>query len=519
MALINCPECGKEISNQTEKCIHCGYPLGSGKKETKKKEQRKKHNFRFTPKSLYTVLAVITVILICIIIYFTGFTKSAMYKKANMAYDNEHYQKAVFYYSAVGDYEDAATRLVNARNKFYYFEAQKKYEKGQWKEAKDLLGNCVDFTMAYTLSNDCDLNIATSLMGEGNYHDAESILKEIVNYAGSRDKWRECEYLLGVELQNSGDYSGAAERFRSSSNYKDSIDRLIAIGSDYVEKGEYKKALEIYGSIKEKKLISDSHYIYAYAQTNLEDKNYEEAIAYLEQITSFKDSDELLKQAYYTYALNLFNKKEYDESKTILNKIVDYKDSSELIQGCDLMKVQDLLNEGKLHAAKNAIEELDEALVYKEYSTKGYKELLEKNSKWVDLSGLWTSTSGQMRVTQSGSYYNYWWYYDFKEGDRELEVKCFLKKDGKVNVSINGYLDYYTEYSSLAEYVKQEKVPINISEEMSELGTIKIDDYTSISLSNSKITIDYNRTDRSQDVYFKYIYKTNVTYGKRVFDY
>ncbi len=27
MSLINCPECGKEISNKSEKCIHCGYPI------------------------------------------------------------------------------------------------------------------------------------------------------------------------------------------------------------------------------------------------------------------------------------------------------------------------------------------------------------------------------------------------------------------------------------------------------------------------------------------------------------
>ncbi len=27
MALINCPECGKEISDKSEKCIHCGYPI------------------------------------------------------------------------------------------------------------------------------------------------------------------------------------------------------------------------------------------------------------------------------------------------------------------------------------------------------------------------------------------------------------------------------------------------------------------------------------------------------------
>lgn len=27
MALIKCPECGKEVSNTSKECIHCGYPL------------------------------------------------------------------------------------------------------------------------------------------------------------------------------------------------------------------------------------------------------------------------------------------------------------------------------------------------------------------------------------------------------------------------------------------------------------------------------------------------------------
>ena len=29
MALIKCPECGKEISDKATQCIHCGYPLDS----------------------------------------------------------------------------------------------------------------------------------------------------------------------------------------------------------------------------------------------------------------------------------------------------------------------------------------------------------------------------------------------------------------------------------------------------------------------------------------------------------
>ena len=27
MALINCPECGREVSDKAFQCIHCGYPL------------------------------------------------------------------------------------------------------------------------------------------------------------------------------------------------------------------------------------------------------------------------------------------------------------------------------------------------------------------------------------------------------------------------------------------------------------------------------------------------------------
>ena len=27
MALINCPECGKQISDKAERCIHCGCPI------------------------------------------------------------------------------------------------------------------------------------------------------------------------------------------------------------------------------------------------------------------------------------------------------------------------------------------------------------------------------------------------------------------------------------------------------------------------------------------------------------
>ena len=33
MALIKCPECGKEISDKAKVCIHCGYPLNEQKED------------------------------------------------------------------------------------------------------------------------------------------------------------------------------------------------------------------------------------------------------------------------------------------------------------------------------------------------------------------------------------------------------------------------------------------------------------------------------------------------------
>ncbi|MFQ7000483.1 MAG: ribosomal protein L7/L12 [Clostridium sp.] len=37
MALIKCPECGKEISDKALACIHCGFPLKEINKEENKK--------------------------------------------------------------------------------------------------------------------------------------------------------------------------------------------------------------------------------------------------------------------------------------------------------------------------------------------------------------------------------------------------------------------------------------------------------------------------------------------------
>mgnify|MGYP002782778665 CR=1 FL=1 len=48
MALIKCPECGKEISDASTACIHCGYPISKNpdvqeKVKSKATPHRKRH--------------------------------------------------------------------------------------------------------------------------------------------------------------------------------------------------------------------------------------------------------------------------------------------------------------------------------------------------------------------------------------------------------------------------------------------------------------------------------------------
>ena len=41
MALINCPECGKEISDKSKLCVHCGYPINESTNEKEFKYETK----------------------------------------------------------------------------------------------------------------------------------------------------------------------------------------------------------------------------------------------------------------------------------------------------------------------------------------------------------------------------------------------------------------------------------------------------------------------------------------------
>ena len=57
MALIKCSECGKEISDKSKKCIHCGCPLNEKKKKSKK-NKNSKNIYKYIIISVCAVLVI-----------------------------------------------------------------------------------------------------------------------------------------------------------------------------------------------------------------------------------------------------------------------------------------------------------------------------------------------------------------------------------------------------------------------------------------------------------------------------
>lgn len=122
MALIKCPECGKEISDKASSCPNCGCPIEIQKTEVVNniseqqitRQSSKKLNKKIIP--IVVILAVVAII--CVIIYNVKVVKP---------------------------------RKLEAQNKATYEEAIDLLEKGKYEEANDIFGTIPEYEDVETL--------------------------------------------------------------------------------------------------------------------------------------------------------------------------------------------------------------------------------------------------------------------------------------------------------------------------------------------------------------------------------
>lgn len=118
MALIKCPECGKEISDKAEKCPHCGYPIeeientvenetGSKQEGSDSNKEVPKKKKPLNKKIIIVVSAIIGVAVVGFGAYMATTADARTYKQAKELYDEKNYREAVEKFKKIEDYKNS----------------------------------------------------------------------------------------------------------------------------------------------------------------------------------------------------------------------------------------------------------------------------------------------------------------------------------------------------------------------------------------------------------------------------
>jgi tetratricopeptide (TPR) repeat protein len=210
MALIKCPECGKEISDKSSICIHCGYPISEMKQNSEtlqeellpenelllekqlKRDQdssikEEKKNFKIKPIYILGTVVAVIIIVVGICQHKTIQKRNnelQAYNNAIYAYENENFQDAYEYFS-----------------------------NNEYKDSKDYLEKTIE-------------KYIESLINDNLLEEADKYLALVNDEVVKKDLETKLTYAHGLDCFNKGLFVNARKIFTDISDYKDSENYL-----------------------------------------------------------------------------------------------------------------------------------------------------------------------------------------------------------------------------------------------------------------------------------------------------
>lgn len=140
MALINCPECGNEVSDKAANCPNCGYPLedmGFVKEEVaeekasevvgddiSKEDVEEKIVKEKKPISKKVIVGIIGGLVVASLIGYFATSNIRAYSKGKELYSQNKYKEAIEIFSDLNDYKDSKELLEKAK-KMYAIQTDK----------------------------------------------------------------------------------------------------------------------------------------------------------------------------------------------------------------------------------------------------------------------------------------------------------------------------------------------------------------------------------------------------------
>jgi len=244
MALINCPECGREnVSNNAKSCPNCGYSLikyakqiekAEKQKQAYEKKQRKKEDKvrkkedkrrnkeekKKNKKSRVGIIVLLLIILFFIVgIYFITIypnTEKGKYNKAVDEYNSQEYISAIQKFEEIEEYKDSSILLTNCK----YAVAMEEYNQGNYKEAINICLKIPEHSEASELINKCRHLLAEQYYEQKNYDDSLEMLSLIGN-------------TTILELQNKNKYAKGLI-YLADENYLEAYECVRTLKEEYL---------------------------------------------------------------------------------------------------------------------------------------------------------------------------------------------------------------------------------------------------------------------------------------------
>lgn len=307
MALINCPECGKEISDKVKACPHCGYSFSEKENTTNQTTEITDSNNQLEElkiskgkkfKSRIKIIIVAGLIIVLISLSYVIFTNMNpvgsfvnMVRKEKREEANDLYEKKIK--DDKDKVEDTKEKLIVIVEKIYsqYYNENISYE-----DATEKLAVYEDYEISDSFCDEYSIKI-----------------DELKN---SRDS-----YSSAVSAEKSGDYENAIKEYNAviedDPNYKTVATKVSDLKTEY------------------KKQLKDE------AAEYINNKKYDEAISNIELLISVLGEDDELKSLKEEY---IKAKNEQYATITLVDKGTVAKDSSNWIFSNYITMVFDIVN-------------------------------------------------------------------------------------------------------------------------------------------------------------------------------
>jgi RNA polymerase subunit RPABC4/transcription elongation factor Spt4 len=110
LALINCPECNKEISDKVKVCPNCGYPFEDEEVIVEQEKSNSLNKLVNNKKMLYIITGIILLIIVSGTVYYQQIIKpKQLYESAIALLEKGNYEDANKMLSKITDYKDVKT--------------------------------------------------------------------------------------------------------------------------------------------------------------------------------------------------------------------------------------------------------------------------------------------------------------------------------------------------------------------------------------------------------------------------